>query len=183
MHYHKITGCDTANGLGIRVTLWVSGCVHHCRECHNIETWDLESGNLFESDTLKELLELLDKPYIKGLTLSGGDPLHPNNLDVISIIVSAVKSRFPNKDIWCYTGYNLTDLLYMRPYSDYLNNILNNVDYIVDGPYIKELKDVKHPFAGSSNQVIWHRTNMGEWEISDIDKEYRDAKSNSRVQE
>ncbi len=151
MRIHNITYPDINNGLGCRVTLWVSGCVHHCKGCHNPETWDFNSGREFTDDDKKMIFEILEKPYIKGITLSGGDPLCSYN-DIL-ILIKEIKERFPNKDIWVFTGFTF----------DYINKhmeeLLNYVDVIVDGKYMEELRDVSLKFRGSSNQNIWINKN------------------------
>ena len=183
MNYQKITKCDTANGDGVRVTLWVSGCDHRCDGCHNPQTWSDVHGKRFDARTIIELMDELSKPWIHGLTLSGGDPLHPLNVVSIALLTSFIKAQFPNKTIWCYTGYTLDELLERRKNNIYVYQVLNNIDILVDGRYQKELKDVSYPWAGSSNQRIWANVD-GEWVQSEYDKEYREklnAKSNTPV--
>ena len=185
MNYQKITKCDTANGDGIRVTLWVSGCSHHCKECHNPQTWDPKSGKLFTYVTYRELCEELEKPWIDGLTLSGGDPLHEYNRSVISSLTGYIKCMFPDKTIWCYTGYTLEELWKLRDYDSRIDAILDNIDILVDGQYQKDVRDVSYPWAGSSNQRVWAKVN-GSWVQSKYDKEYREklnAKSITHLQE
>lgn len=181
MFYQKITKCDTANGDGIRVTLWVSGCNHHCDECHNPQTWNPMSGKVFDDPALIQIIKELRKPWISGLTLSGGDPLHWDNVSVIADLVESVKNRFPDKTIWCYTGYTLEDIIAMT--DNNISRIMKHIDILVDGRYRKELKDVSYPWAGSSNQRIWANVN-GEWVQSKYEKIYREslyAKSNTRI--
>lgn len=165
------------NGCGLRVVLWVAGCEHHCKGCHNPETWDVEGGIPFDEDAKNELFEALDKDYIKGLTLSGGDPMHPCNREDIYNLCAEVKIRFPEKDIWLYTGYTMDNLLkcfekiittkvVIPGSADMENQIvlvegkreLKIVDYIIDGEFIESLKDNKLRWRGSSNQKIWHNT-------------------------
>lgn len=144
MRYHKISKADIANGPGVRVVLWVSGCEHHCEGCHNPETWSLYSGKLFDEKAKQELFESLNKPYIQGLTISGGDPLHPLNRSHVIALVNELKDKFPSKDIWVYTGYYAT--------KDTIRDL--NCDVIVDGPFMKDLKDITLRWRGSSNQRI-----------------------------
>lgn len=151
MKYIAVTAPDINNGLGCRVTLWVAGCSHHCSECHNPETWDYNIGKSLE-DIQDELYSWLSKPYIKGLTLSGGDPLAQNEASLNELIdlLNDIHKNFPEKDIWLYTGYYLKDIQ-----NDELKiKIVDMCDVIVDGPYIKELRDLSLPFRGSSNQTI-----------------------------
>ena len=146
MKYLKISNFDTANGLGIGNVLWVSGCSHHCPQCHNPQTWDKNAGEEFTEEVLDNLLEKLKRPYIKRLTLSGGDPLFLGNRDEITNIVRKVKKNFPNIKIWCYTGY-LWEEVKDLPCMDF-------IDVLVDGEFKVDLKDITLPFCGSSNQRI-----------------------------
>ena len=150
MNYEKIDKCSVSNGLGVRTVLWISGCNIHCKNCHNQSTWDFNSGIPFTDDTMQEILYDLSKPYIKGLTLSGGHPLDPINAPEVLKIVKRVKMVFPNKDIWIYTGYVWEDIIK----DDTLKEILKRTDVLVDGAYIDELRDITLPFRGSSNQRI-----------------------------
>ena len=150
MNYEKIDKCSVSNGLGGRTVLWISGCNIHCKNCHNQSTWDFNSGIPFTDDTMQEILYDLSKPYIKGLTLSGGHPLDPINAPEVLKIVKRIKMVFPNKDIWIYTGYVWEDIIK----DDTLKEILKRTDVLVDGAYIDELRDISLPFRGSSNQRI-----------------------------
>lgn len=150
MNYEKIDKCSVSNGTGIRTVLWVSGCDIHCRNCHNPQTWDFNSGIPFTDDTMQEILYDLSKPYIKGLTLSGGHPLDPHNVPKVLEIVKRVKMVFPNKDIWIYTGYVWEDIIK----DNTLKEILECTDVLVDGAYVDELRDISLAFRGSSNQRI-----------------------------
>lgn len=150
MKISGITYPDVNNGTGFRVTLWVSGCLHHCNECQNPETWDFNYGVDFDDEKKRELFNILSKPYIKGLTLSGGDPIC--SYDDVLKLVKEVKNTYPNKDIWLFTGYT-------KEYMDKNNKeIMPYLDFIVDGPFIKELKDTSLAFRGSKNQNIWKNT-------------------------
>ena len=150
MNYHNIKTDDMLNGDGLRVTCWVSGCSIRCFNCYNPQTWDFNSGIPFTDDTMQEILYDLSKPYIKGLTLSGGHPLDPHNAPEVLKIVKRVKMVFPNKDIWIYTGYVWEDIIK----DDTLKEILKRTDVLVDGAYVDELRDISLPFRGSSNQRI-----------------------------
>ena len=138
------------NGDGLRVTCWVSGCSIGCLNCYNPQTWDFDSGIPFTDDTMQEILYDLSKPYIKGLTLSGGHPLDPLNAPEVLKIVKRVKMVFPNKDIWIYSGYVWEDIIK----DETLKEIMKHTDVLVDGPYIDDLRDISLPFRGSSNQRI-----------------------------
>ena len=150
MNYEKIDKCSVSNGSGVRTVLWVSGCDIHCRNCQNPQTWDFDSGIPFTEETMQELLYDLSKPYIKGLTLSGGHPLDPHNAPKVLEIVKRVKMVFPNKDIWIYSGYVWEDIIK----DNTLKEILKCTDVLVDGAYVDELRDISLAFRGSSNQRI-----------------------------
>lgn len=147
MRIHDITTCDVNNGEGFRVTLWVAGCSHHCPGCQNPETWNPQGGQPFGQKAHDYLFEELAKPYIHGLTLSGGDPL--DSFDDILPLVREVKTKMPQKDIWVYTGYTIEQIESSR-----LKDIMPYVDIIVDGPYVESKRDVTLAFRGSSNQHI-----------------------------
>lgn len=150
MNYHNIKTDDMLNGDGLRVTCWVSGCNMRCFNCYNPQTWDFNSGIAFTEDTMQEILYDLSKPYIKGITLSGGHPLDPHNAPKVLEIVKRVKIVFPNKDIWIYSGYVWEDIVK----NETLREIMKYTDVLVDGAYIDELRDISLPFRGSSNQRI-----------------------------
>lgn len=163
MNYLGISKCSIADGTGVRVVLWVSGCNIHCDNCHNPESWDFNAGKLFDNSAKEELFNALSKPWVQGLTLSGGHPLEYENLSVVYDIIKTVKERFPTKDIWLYTGYtlnidNFTTLYKGISQSDiehnYINNILCLCDVAVDEPYIESLRDISLKFRGSSNQRL-----------------------------
>ena len=147
MNYHNIDHCDMLNGEGIRVSLWVSGCSLHCKGCQNPQTWCFNSGIPFDEDALNELYDALDKPYIQGLTLTGGNPM--DNVSEVIAICQTVKERFPTKDIWLYTGYTYEELYYKG-----ISRILLYIDVLVDGPYIEEQRDLALPWRGSRNQRV-----------------------------
>ena len=150
MNYEKVDKCSVSNGAGVRTVLWVSGCDVHCHNCHNPQTWDFNSGIPFTDDSMQEILYDLSKPYIKGLTLSGGHPLDPHNAPKVLEIVKRVKMVFPNKDIWIYSGYVWEDIIK----DETLREIMRYTDVLVDGAYIDELRDISLQFRGSSNQRI-----------------------------
>lgn len=150
MNYHNITTDDMLNGDGLRTVLWVSGCSLRCKNCHNSQTHDFNSGIPFDDNAMTELLEELNKPYISGLTLSGGHPLEPQNADEILKIVKRVKMVFPHKNIWIYSGYIWEDIIT----NPKLAEIMKYCDILVDGKYIDKLRDVTLAFRGSSNQRI-----------------------------
>ena len=155
MNYATIKTCDIANGPGVRVSLFVSGCTHYCKGCFNSEAWEFSYGEEYTQITNNQLFEYLNKPYIKGLTILGGEPMHPKNQEQVYEIVKEFQYRYKyvDKDLWLYTGY-LYDELVSGKVGRYSKEILNNVDVLVDGPYIEDLKDIGLNFRGSSNQRI-----------------------------
>ena len=161
MRISGISHPDVNNGLGFRVTIWVSGCVHHCKGCHNPETWDFNYGREFTDEDKQKVFELLDKPYIKGVTFSGGDPLC-SYTDVFNL-AKEIKEKYPTKDIWVYTGFSFEHI------REHMSEILTYVDYIVDGRFIEEQKDVSLAFRGSKNQHIWKKEE-GIFNVINLDK-------------
>ena len=155
MNYIKITKNDIANGPGIRVVLWTSGCDHHCKGCHNPQTWNPNNGELYTDVTLAELLHSLDRPYVRGITFSGGDPLHKNNIHDIKETIYRVKKTFPDKDVWLYTGYKIEEI-YNSSTPDMLvrKEILSLCDVVVDGRYEESYRNILLPWCGSSNQRV-----------------------------
>lgn len=151
MNYIKITKHDIANGVGVRVVLWVSGCTMHCHNCQNPTTWDFNAGQAFIKDTMTELLEALSPDYISGLTLSGGHPLEQANQQQISNIVKTVKTKLPSKTIWLYTGYTYEQILKSK---FIVNEILPYIDILVDGKYNESQKDISLAWCGSKNQRV-----------------------------
>lgn len=150
MKYGRINLTDVANGPGIRVSLFVSGCRNHCKGCFQPETWDFDYGKKFTEVEEEIILKQLGDPYISGLSLLGGDPFEPENVKVLIPFLERVKKVYPDKTIWCYTGYIYEDLLK----DDNSSDMLKNIDVLVDGPFIEELKDITLEFRGSSNQRI-----------------------------
>ncbi len=155
MYYGEIKKFDIANGSGVRVSLFVSGCTHHCKNCFNQVTWDFQYGKEFTQDTIEEIIDALKLEHIQGLSLLGGEPMELSNQEGLYPLLKKVKEIYPDKNIWCYTGYLFEDLLKggraHGPYSDF---ILECLDIIVDGRFIEELKDIRLRFKGSSNQRI-----------------------------
>lgn len=156
MNYGEIKKYDIADGEGVRVSLFVSGCTHHCKGCFNAETWDFNFGKPFTEETVNELIEALEPAYITGLTLLGGEPFEPANQQALLPFIRKVKEMFPQKTIWCYTGYTLeTDLLSeSRARCEYTDEMLGYIDVLVDGEFVQELKDIRLIFRGSSNQRV-----------------------------
>lgn len=163
MNYHDIKHDDMNNGDGLRVTLFVSGCDHYCSDCQNKETWDTKSGILFDETAKEEIFTELSHDYISGITLSGGDPLNGKNVRYIYNFLKELKTKFPNKTIWIYTGYVWEDIFYqptetwlrLTQTDDYRKTIIEEfVDVLVDGIFISELADVNYHWAGSTNQRV-----------------------------
>ena len=155
MRYHNITKDDMLNGDGLRVVLWLSGCSHNCPGCQNPITWNPDGGLLFDNDAKQEIFDLLDKDYISGITFSGGDPLHPVNAYEVRELAAEIRQKYPDKTIWLYTGDVWEDLVLggSRCTLD-TPAILENIDVMVDGLFIEDLKDITLRFRGSSNQRI-----------------------------
>lgn len=155
MNFAKINKNDIANGSGVRVTLFVSGCTHHCKGCFNQEAWDFGYGEPFSEDTENELLEALSPSHIKGLTLLGGEPMEPQNQRALVGFLKKVKEKYPKKSIWCYSGYTFEELTgESRARCEVTDEILSIIDVLVDGEFVEELKDISLRFKGSSNQRI-----------------------------
>lgn len=156
MNYGTIKKNDIANGEGVRVSLFVSGCTHHCRNCFNEEAWDFSYGNPFTPETEEEILDALSPDYINGLTLLGGEPFEPENQRALLPFLKRVRERFPEKDIWCYTGYLMDKELLeeSRARCEVTDGMLGMIDVLVDGRFVEGLKDISLPFRGSSNQRI-----------------------------
>lgn len=146
MNYAKIKPVDVANGEGVRVSLFVSGCPHNCKGCFNQELWDYDAGQDMGASQLADIYDLCSKSYISGLSLLGGEPLAPENVYAVTNIAQFFKQYLPNKTIWCYTGYRWEDVKRFP--------IMKYVDILVDGRFVEELKDPRLKFRGSSNQRI-----------------------------
>lgn len=156
MNFGAIKKNDIANGIGVRVSLFVSGCTHHCRECFNPETWNFDYGEPFTKETQDEILEALDHDYIAGLTVLGGEPMEPSNQEALVSFYHLVKERFPQKNIWVYSGYTLEDELLPggRAHTEFTDDILSCIDVLVDGEFVIEKKNITLKFRGSENQRV-----------------------------
>ena len=156
MNYANIKNCDIANGEGVRVTLFVSGCTNHCEGCFQPETWDFNFGEPFTSEIEDKILKMLEPSYIKGLTLLGGEPFEPQNQRVLLPFVKRIREKFPNKDIWAFTGFTL-DILQTKmphPRCEVTDELLSMIDVLVDGKFILAQKNIRLRFRGSENQRI-----------------------------
>ncbi len=156
MNYAEIKKTDIANGEGVRVSLFVSGCRRHCKNCFNKVTWDFSYGKPFTEEVEEELLQALSPDYIAGLTLLGGDPMEPENQRVLYPFVQKVRERLPEKTIWCYTGYTFKDgaIEEEQANCEVTRAFISLFDVLVDGRFIEDLKDIRLVFRGSSNQRI-----------------------------
>ena len=156
MHYATIKPVDIANGPGVRVSLFVSGCTHRCPGCFNAEAWDFSYGAPFTEETQEELLKSLSPDYIEGLTLLGGEPMEPVNQEALLPFIRKVRERLPEKTIWCFTGYDFeTDILgRMMPQSEITCQLVPLFDVMVDGKFVQELKNITLKFRGSENQRV-----------------------------
>ena len=156
MNYAEIKKTDIANGEGVRVSLFVSGCRRHCKNCFNKVTWDFSYGKPFTQDVQNELLEALAPDYIAGLTLLGGDPMEPENQRALLPFVRRVREELPQKTIWCYTGYTYHDgaIEEEQANCEVTRQFVSLLDVLVDGRFVEELKDIRLVFRGSSNQRV-----------------------------
>lgn len=156
MNYAEIKNYDIANGPGVRVTLFVSGCTHHCEGCFNEATWDFDFGEPFDESVQERILDDLAPDYIAGLTLLGGEPLEYVNMQALLPLVQRVKKEHPEKNIWCYTGYRFEDDILGRFCKQWegMQEFLECIDVLVDGEFIREQKDISLQFRGSANQRI-----------------------------
>lgn len=158
MNYAKIRKCDVANGPGVRVSLFVSGCNHHCKNCFNPEAWDFNYGQNFTDKEEQEIIEYLKPEYITGLSLLGGEPFEKVNQEGLAPFIKKVKQTYPDKKIWCYTGFlfdkQILGQMIKEENREETKEMLESIDYIVDGKFVEELKDPKLKFRGSSNQRI-----------------------------
>ena len=157
MYYGEIKNCDIANGEGVRVTLFVSGCTNHCKNCFQPQTWDFFYGQPFTQETEERLLQMLAPSYINGLTLLGGEPFEPKNQRELLPLLREVRAKYPGKTIWCFTGFRLDDELLADgsyPRCEATDEMLACIDVLVDGRFMKELKDISLQFRGSRNQRV-----------------------------
>lgn len=146
MNYHNVTKDDMLNGTGLRVVLWVSGCAHACPSCQNPQTWEQMSGIPFDKEAMDEIRAELQKDYIDGITLSGGDPLFPGNRGAVTRLLQTIRAEFPDKTIWLYTGYSYEQVCTLPA--------VELADVIVDGEYLEAKRDVNAPWVGSTNQRV-----------------------------
>lgn len=146
MRYNLIRKMDISNGPGVRVSIFMQGCSFHCKNCFNQETWDFEGGQDFTEDTINKVLELSDKKEVKGLSILGGEPMHPTNIEGTTKLAKAFKEKYPEKNIWAWSGFKYEDIKN--------NDVFNYIDVLVDGQYKDELHDPTLKWKGSSNQRV-----------------------------
>ena len=157
MHYGELKKCDIANGIGVRVTLFVSGCTNHCPDCFQPQTWDFDYGKPFTDETKAAIFAELDKPFVNGLTVLGGEPFEPRNQRELLPLLREVREKYPDKTIWCFTGFRLDDELLRDgsyPRCEATDGMLACINVLVDGRFVKGLKDISLQFRGSRNQRV-----------------------------
>ncbi len=156
MHIGEILTSDCANGIGVRLTMFVSGCTIHCKGCFNAMTWDFEYGNPYDEQTEEFILTELKKPQYRGLTILGGEPFEPSNQAVLVTLIRRVRKECPDRDIWMYSGFHYDQDLVPggKRYTDVTDEILDNIDVLVDGPFVQEKRNLMLRFRGSENQRI-----------------------------
>lgn len=156
MNYCNVKNCDIANGVGVRVSLFVSGCRNRCKNCFQPETWDFNYGKPFDEQTEEKLMKMLAPSYINGLTVLGGEPMEPENQRALLPFLKKVKAAYPQKTIWLYTGFTLEELRSpdCRAHTEYTEEILKLLDVLVDGRFVEEKKNVSLRFRGSENQRL-----------------------------
>ena len=158
MNYATIKWTDIANGEGVRISLFVSGCTHRCKNCFNEVAWDFSYGEPFTDEVAEKILKELDSSFIAGLSLLGGEPLEPSNQEALYPFIKEVKRRYPEKNIWCYTGFVLDektgDLTAKGKNTEVTKDLISLFDVLVDGPYVEELKNIRLKFRGSENQRV-----------------------------
>ena len=147
MRYNLIRKMDISNGPGVRVSVFMQGCAFHCKNCFNPETWDFEGGKEFTDETIDEILELCNQSHIKGLSILGGEPMHPKNIEATTKLAKAFKEKYPNKNLWVWSGFKFDEDLKDK-------EVLNYVDVLVDGRYEDDLHDFTLKWRGSSNQRV-----------------------------
>ena len=146
MRYHNITKDDMLNGEGLRTVLWVAGCSHHCPQCHNPVTWDINGGLVFDEQAKEELFEELKKDYVSGVTFSGGDPFHLENREEIGALAKEIREKFPDKTIWLYTGYRWEEIKWLP--------FLDQIDVLIHGRFVQAQADPQLHWRGSANQRV-----------------------------
>ncbi len=177
MNYADIKQYDVANGPGIRVSVFVSGCTHYCKGCFNKEAWDFNYGQPFTEETIQRVLEYMEPSYVKGLTVLGGEPMEPQNQPAVLALLKRVKEVYPEKSIWMFSGYDYEKDILERMYKECpeTKDILSCLEVLVDGEFVEELKNLSLRFKGSSNQrtiLVQESLNSGEIVLYDLERSY-----------
>lgn len=156
MHYGEIKDCDIANGPGVRISLFVSGCTNHCENCFQPQTWDFHYGQPFTAETEEKIIKMLAPSYIRGLTILGGEPFEPKNQKELLPFVKRVREAYPSKDIWSFSGFTYEELNdpTAYPHTDVTSELLSLIDVLVDGRYVEKLRNISLRFRGSENQRL-----------------------------
>lgn len=157
MNYSEIKYNDIANGIGVRTSLFVSGCRHHCKNCFNEITWDFNYGKPFTDEVKEKILKSVEPSWINGLSLLGGEPFEPENQEALLDLLKEFHKRYPQKDVWCYSGFTIEEILgekKSRAFTEISKALLENIDVLVDGKYVEELHSIMLKFRGSSNQRV-----------------------------
>lgn len=158
MNYGNIKPFSTENGMGVRVSLFVSGCRHHCKGCFSSQTWNFDYGTEYTAETEESIIKMLLPPYIDGITILGGEPFEPENQETILCLIQTIKNKCPNKTIWMYSGFQIEEIYNKdstsRCHSVLAVQIINNIDVLVDGRFKEELKNISLSFRGSENQRV-----------------------------
>ncbi len=178
MYYGEIKNCDIANGTGVRISIFVSGCRNHCKGCFQPQTWDFSYGKPFTKETQKQIIDMLSPKYIDGLTLLGGDPFEIENQRELIHLIREVKKLYPKKSIWAYTGYLYENLIegIKYPCCEVTKEMLENIDVLVDGKFVEELKNLSLQFRGSENQrIIDVKKSMSEGRVVEMQIRKRGA--------
>lgn len=166
MNYATIKKTDVANGPGVRVSLFVSGCRHACKGCFNSEAWDFKYGNPFNEDIMSEILTALEPEYIEGFSVLGGEPFEPDNRETVLEIIKTVREKYPELSIWCYSGF----LFEVLKETETSRDILNLIDVLVDGKFVEEKKNLRLKFRGSENQrLIDVKKSLAAGEVIELD--------------
>ena len=164
MRYNLIRKMDISNGPGVRVSIFMQGCAFHCKNCFNPETWNFDGGQEFNETTINEVLNLCEENHIKGLSILGGEPMHPNNIEGTTKLAKAFKEKYPNKNLWVWSGFRFDNELKDK-------EVLNYIDVLVDGQYVDELHDFTLKWRGSSNQrVIDVKQSLAQSEVVLLEK-------------
>lgn len=177
MNYGTIKPVDIADGIGVRVSLFVSGCTHHCKNCFNEETWDFNYGQKYTKEVQDKIINMCKESFIKGLSLLGGEPFEKANQKDVCELILRFRKECPNKDIWCYSGYTFDKDMVpgSKIWTEYTQKMIENIDFLVDGEFVEELKNLRLRFRGSANQrIIDVKRSLKSGKVEIIPDEYID---------